>query len=142
MLKQAATCLVFYSLSKTPPIMALFLGHGTSCMVINLNNSRDLNFANVRALLASGRDDIDLELRVTDSGIVFLSEVTGPEQMDGICFRIGEVNMNAHDREFIGPNAAAVTDDGLVDQVLRTIEKNWKNKPLSGFADIEEYRMS
>lgn len=110
-------------------------------VVINLNNPLDLNFANVRALLASGRDDIDLEMRVTDDGVVFLSDVTGPKDMDGICFRIGDMNTTAHAREFIGPNAEAVTDDGLVDQVLRTIEKNWENKPASGVADLEAYRM-
>lgn len=108
-------------------------------MTINLNNPNELNFANVRNLLASGRDDIDLELRVTDGGIVFLSDATGPEQMDGICFRIGEANMNAHDREYIGPSAAAVTDDKLVDQVLRTIAKYWQMKPQSRFAEMEAY---
>lgn len=141
MLRQAAACPVLHSPSETPPIMALFLGHGISCMGINLNNPRDLNFANVRALLASGRDDIDLEVRVTEDGIVVLSEVTGPKDMDGICFRIGDMNTTAHAREFIGPNAEAVTDEGLVDQVLRTIEKNWGNRPASGVADLEAYRM-
>lgn len=91
--------------------------------LINLNKPGDLNFANVRDLLASGRDEIELEIRVTNSGIVFLSEVTGPVDMDEICFRIGDMNMDPHDAEFIGPNAAAVTDDGLVEQVLKTIEK-------------------
>lgn len=110
-------------------------------MVINLNNPRDLNFANVRDLLASGRDDIDLEIRVTDDGVVFLSDVTGSTDLDGICFRIGDMNTTAHAKEFIGPNAEAVTDDGLVDQVLRTIEKNWENRPASGLADLEAYRM-
>jgi hypothetical protein len=108
-------------------------------MTINLTNPNDLTFANVRNLLASGPDDIDLELRVTDSGIVFLSDVTGPERMGGICFRIGEANMKAHDGEFIGQNAAAVNDDGLVDQVLRTIAKNWQLKPQSRFAEMEPY---
>jgi hypothetical protein len=106
-------------------------------MTIDLNKPHDLNFANVRKLLASGRDDIDLEIRVTDSGIVFLSDVTGPEEMEGICFRIGDMNMNANDREFIGPDAAAVTDDILVDRVLRTLAKNWKIKLQSLFADLE-----
>lgn len=59
--------------------------------------------------------------------------------MDGICFRIGDANMNAHDGEFIGPNAAAAKDDGLVDQLLRTIAKNWQIKPQSRFAEMEPY---
>lgn len=108
-------------------------------MTIDLNKPHDLNFANVRKLLASGRDDIDLEIRVTDGGIVFLSDVTGPEEMDGICFRIGGMNMDANDREFIGPDAAAVTDDKLVDQVLRTLAKYWAIKPPSLFAELEAY---
>lgn len=108
-------------------------------MTIDLNNPRDLNFANVRTLLASGRNDIDLEIRVTENGIVFLSDVTGPEEMDGICFRIGEMNANAGDRDFIGPDAAAVTDDKMVDQVLRTLTKNWAIKPGSRFAELEAY---
>jgi hypothetical protein len=108
-------------------------------MTIDLHNPHDLNFANVRKLLASGRDDIDLEIRVTDGGIVFLSEVTGPEEMAGICFRIGQMNMDAGDREYIGPDAAAVTDDKLVDQVLKTLEKYWAIKPISRYADLEAY---
>ena len=108
-------------------------------MTINLNNPNDLTFANVRRLLSAGRDDIDLELRVRDDGIVFLSDVTGPEHMDGICFRIGDANMNAHDKEYIGPDAMAVTDDKLVDQVLRTIAKYWQMKPQSRFAEMEPY---
>ncbi len=108
-------------------------------MTINLNNPGELNRTNVRQLLAAGRDDIDVELRVTDNGIVFLSEVTGPERMGGICFRIGGMNTDAHDTEFIGPNSAAMTDDNLVDQVLRTIAKYWEIKPNSRFADLEPY---
>lgn len=108
-------------------------------MTINLNNAGELNRASVRQLLAGGRDDIDVELRVTDDGIVFLSEVTGPERMGGICFRIGGMNTDAHDREFIGPNAAAMTDDNLVDQVVRTIAKYWEIKPVSRYADLEPY---
>ena len=108
-------------------------------MTINLNNPGELNKTSVRELLATGRDDIDVEIRVTDAGIVFLSTVTGPVQMGGICFRIGGMNTDAHDREYIGPNAASITDDNLVDQVLRTIAKYWEIKPSSRFADLEPY---
>ena len=107
--------------------------------MIDLNNPQDINLDNVRQMLASGRDDIDLELRVTNDGIFFLSEVTVPEDLYGICFRVGDINLTAHAGEFIGPNAEAVNDNRLVDQVLRTIEKNWENKPASGYADLEEY---
>jgi len=108
-------------------------------MTINLNNPGALNFANVRALLASGRSDIELEIRVTHGGIVFLSDVTGPHGMGEICFRITDMNMDPEDAEFVGPNAAAATDDGLVDQVQRTIEKNWKHKPSRRSVDLEPY---
>lgn len=106
-------------------------------MTIDLNNPDNLNYANIRALLASGREDIDLEIRVTDNGIVFLSDVTGPEEMGGICFRIGEMNMDAYDGEFIGANAAAVTDDVLIEQLLKTIKINWKRKLVRRTVSLE-----
>lgn len=120
--------------------MALLFGQPPFQMMIDLNIPNALDFDNVRKFLASGRDDIDMEIRVADDGIAYLSAVTGPTDMDGICFRIGDINMTAHAGEFIGPNAEAVTDDGLVEQVIRTIEKNWKNPPASRLADAEPYR--
>lgn len=108
-------------------------------MNIDLNNPRALTFDSVRDLLASGRTDIELEIRVTHGGIVFLSDVTGPHDLDDICFRITDMNMDPEDAEFVGPDAVAAIDDGLVDQVQRTIEKNWKHKPSGRSVDLEPY---
>jgi hypothetical protein len=119
--------------------MALFAWKWATCMTINLNNLGALNFANVRTLLAAGRTNIELEIRVTHGGIVFLSDVTGPHDLDDICFRITDMNMDLNDAEFVGPNAAAATDDRLVDQVQRTIAKYWKNKPSRPSVDLEPY---
>jgi hypothetical protein len=108
-------------------------------MAINMNDPHTVTFDNVRKLLGSGRTDTELEIRVTHGGDVVLSEITGPEGKDDVCFRIGDMNMNPGDAEFIGPAAAAATDDRLVDQVLTTLEKYWKHKPASGLADLEPY---
>lgn len=107
-------------------------------MKIDLNNPKDFTFANVRKLLASGNAEIDMEVRVTEDGVAFLSEVTGPEQMEGISFRIGDIAMNAGDGDFIGRAAKAATDDKLVDQVFRTLKKYWSN-PGSTCVDVEAY---
>ncbi len=108
-------------------------------MNIDLNDPQALTIANVRALLASGRTDIELEIRVTLEGKVFLSDVIGPHGMEGILFRITDMMMDPDDAEFVGPNAAAASDDGLVRQVLDTLEKNWKHKPSRRSVDLEPY---
>lgn len=107
-------------------------------MKINLQNPQEFTFANVRKMLASGNAEIDMEVRVTKDGFAFLSEVTGPEQMEGISFRISDIAMNAGDGDFIGPAARATTDDKLVDQVFRTLKNYWPN-PGSTCVDVEAY---
>jgi hypothetical protein len=108
-------------------------------MNIDLNDPQALTIANVRAFLASGRTNIELEIRVTLEGNVFLSDVIGQRHMDGILFRITDMMIDPADAEFIGPNAAAASNDGLVRQVLDTLEKNWKHKPSRPSVDLEPY---
>jgi hypothetical protein len=104
-------------------------------MQIDLNNQHDFAFSNVRKLLASGRNDIDMQVRVSRDGIAFLSDVTGADEIDEVSFRLHTMDAG---NEFIGPSAEAASDDIVVAQVYRRLKNNWPN-PTSAHADVEPY---
>ncbi|MGO2201221.1 hypothetical protein [Pseudomonas helleri] len=52
---------------------------------IDLNN-RTFTLDDVRQLIASKDDSVDRQLRVTDDGIAYISDITGAEHKDGLSF--------------------------------------------------------
>lgn len=91
-------------------------------MKIDLTNPTNFVLENVRALLASGDNDIDIQLRVTMDGIAFLSDITGPERRDGLLFRLETWDAEGN---HVGPKAAA--DDEWVNRIYECLKKNWPN---------------
>lgn len=99
-------------------------------MELDLNQPDALSVENVRAFLASGDDTQDTQLRVSLSGKVFLQQVTGPEELDGILFRFETWDAG---NENVG--SAAAQKEDWVKAIRATLDRNWPN-PTSFCPDI------
>jgi len=89
-------------------------------MKIDLTDPLNFTLENVRALLASGDNDIDMQLRVTIDGIAFLSSRTGPEHRDRLLFRLEPWDAGG---SHVGSHAAG--DDEWVKRIYESLKKNW-----------------
>lgn len=89
-------------------------------MEINLNNQKEFTIENVKALIASGDDSINTQFRVTDDGLLFISEVVGNKELDGILFRF-ETNVAGH----VGEGASK--NNLWVERIFTALTDNWPN---------------
>lgn len=90
-------------------------------MEFDLTQPDALSFENVQALLASGNDNRDTQLRVDRSGRLYLKEATGPEDLhEEFLFRFHTWDARSGS---VGPDAAR--DVEWVRQVLEKLQRNW-----------------
>lgn len=107
-------------------------------MQIDLNNPRDFTFDNVRKLLASGRNDRDMQVRVNKDGIAFLSTLIAAEKIEDLAFRLHTMDAG---NDFIGPEAKAAKDPVHVAQVFYCLKRNWPTR-VSAEVDVEPYEFT
>ena len=89
-------------------------------MQVDLTNATEFTEANIAALLASGDDSFDSQLRVTNHGIAFISKSIGAEDKEGILFRLETWDAGEN---HIGPDS--VKDAEWVSKVYKCLKKNW-----------------
>jgi hypothetical protein len=99
-------------------------------MQIDLNDPAALTIEAVRGLLASKDDSQDRQLRVSNDGIVYLSDTVGNEDIDNLAFRLETWDAG---NSYCG--AAAAADDKWVNEVFKNLKKNWPN-PKSKYIDF------
>ena len=99
-------------------------------MQIDLNTPDGLTVDAVRQLLASASDDVHNQLRVTKSGIAYLSTVTGGQDIDGLLFRL---ETWAKGSGYLGNVAAS--DEVWVMQIFNALKDNWPN-PSDDYIDV------
>lgn len=82
----------------------------------------------VRRLLASKENDRDIQLRISDAGLAYLEEATGPEKLEGVHCR-GETWDAGND--YCGVRAAQNTE--WVERIYRALGRNWPQRKSSTF---------
>lgn len=88
-----------------------------------------LTIEQLRDLIASGDDSHANQIRIKKDGEIFISSLTGAQQLDGIIGRFE--TFDAHNG-YIGPKAAA--DAEYVQRMFNAIQA-WKKSPRS-YIDI------
>lgn len=100
-------------------------------MQIDLNNPDNLTQDAVRQMLAAASDEVHTQLRVTRSGLAYISSgVVGGAQIDDLLFRL---ETWAAGSGYVGKVAAA--DEVWVMQVFNALKQNWPNPPFD-YIDI------
>ncbi|AZD21396.1 hypothetical protein SAMN04489802_4426 [Pseudomonas chlororaphis] len=100
-------------------------------MQIDLNNPDALTFEAVRQLLASASDEVHTQLRVTKTGIAYISSgVVGGAEIDGLLFRL---ETWAAGSGYVG--LVAASDEVWVTQILNALKQNWPKPPFD-YIDI------
>ena len=96
--------------------------------MLNLNGAYTTD--DVANLLASKDDSQDRQLRVTTSGIAFLSDAVGNTNIEGLAFRFETWNAG---NSYTGQ--AAAEDPRFVARIEAALRKNWP-KPTNTFLDL------
>ncbi|WP_300627206.1 hypothetical protein [Pseudomonas sp.] len=100
-------------------------------MQIDLNNPENLTLAAVRQLIASANDDEHNQLRVSKTGIAYISSgVVGGADIGGLLFRLETWSKGSG---YVGNVAAS--DEVWVVQIFNALKQNWP-KPSSDYIDI------
>ena len=95
-------------------------------MQIDLNNPEGFTLCAVRQLLASASDDVHTQLRVSKTGIAYISSgVVGGVDIDGLLFRL---ETWAAGSGYVGKVAAS--DEVWVMQIFNALKDNWPNPPF------------
>ena|SRR2546422_117185 len=98
-------------------------------MTLNLNESENFTIERVRQFIASCDDSVHRQIRVTDGGIVFISDTVGASHTEGIAFCL---------ESFIAGNdyfgAKASRDDKWVGRIHAALKNNWPH-PSSPYID-------
>lgn len=99
---------------------------------IDLNNPESLTLMAVRQLIASASDDEHTQLRVTKSGIAYISsgKAVGGVDIDGLLFRL---ETWAKGSGYVGNVAAS--DEVWVMQIFNALKENWPT-PRFDYIDI------
>jgi hypothetical protein len=98
-------------------------------MKLDLKNSAQFTLENVRALIASEDDSVNRQLRVTKSGLAFLSDSIALENLDDIAFRFETWVQGA---DYVG--IAASQDETWVSRIYEALKQNWPN-PTNTYID-------
>ena len=100
-------------------------------MQIDLSNPEGFTLGAVRQLLASASDDVHTQLRVTKTGIAYISSgVVGGVDIDGLLFRL---ETWAAGSGYVGKVAAS--DEVWVMQIFNALKDNWPN-PSFDYIDV------
>jgi hypothetical protein len=96
---------------------------------IDLNNPNEFTLENVRQLIRAGDVNRNSQIRVRNDGTAYLSYVVGNQQLEGLQFRLETFSAGSG---YVGIQASE--DDAWIEQVFRSLERNWSNK-RSGYID-------
>lgn len=100
-------------------------------MQIDLKTQGSLTLEAVRQLLASASDDEHTQLRVTQSGIAYISSgIVGGTDIEGLLFRL---ETWAKGSGYVGP--VATSDAVWVMQIFNALQQNWPN-PTFDYIDV------
>ena len=99
-------------------------------MTINLNDPKQVTLENVCKFIASVDDSIDRQIRVTDGGIVFISDTFGGDNIEGILFRVETFHRGGG---HFGQNAAK--EDKWVKRIHAMLKRHWPT-PGAAYIDI------
>lgn len=91
---------------------------------------RTITLEQFRQLIANGDDKHDNQIRVTKSGMVYLSDIVGADQLDGIAFRFE--TFDAYN-DYIGK--AASEDDSFVKPLFNALKGNWEKGCIHTYVD-------
>ncbi|SIO66910.1 hypothetical protein SAMN05443247_11527 [Bradyrhizobium erythrophlei] len=97
--------------------------------MINLNKPETFTIETVRELIASKDDSQRRQLRVSEDGVVYLSDAIGNLELDGVRFAL---TTWLEGNDYVG--AAAAKDDKWVKSVHDTVEMHW-NKGTRGVTE-------
>ncbi|MEY9726266.1 hypothetical protein [Bradyrhizobium yuanmingense] len=89
--------------------------------MINLNDPKTFTIDAVRELIASKDDSKPRQLRVAEDGTVYLSDVIGNLELDGVRFALVTWLQG---NDYVGAKAAR--DDKWVGAVYKTIDHHWR----------------
>ena len=98
-------------------------------MQLDLTQPGALTSAAVAELLGSKDDSQHRQLRVSMSGIAYLSDEVGASSLDDVLFRFETWDMG---NDYVG--AAAAQDPEWVEKIRKALEANWP-KPSSSYLD-------
>lgn len=99
-------------------------------MEINLSDPQSLTLENVKKLISSGVDETHTQLRVSKSGIAYLSKSVSNEDVEDIAFRL-EIWLAGNN--YVGNEAAA--DEVWVTKIFNCLKSSWPT-PKSSFIDL------
>jgi len=109
--------------------LSTLIGESDSNIEIDLNNPNEFTLENVRQLIKDGDDTRNSQIRVRNDGIAYLSYVVGNQQLEGLQFRLETFQAG---NGYVGIQASE--DEQWIEQVFRTLERNWSSK-RSGYVD-------
>lgn len=92
-------------------------------------NSQSFTLDGVRKLLSSKEDSADCQLRVTNDGIAYLSDVVDATGKEALSFRLESWDEG---NNYVGQ--AASEDDEWVARIYKCLQKNWPI-PASSYID-------
>jgi len=98
-------------------------------MEINLNDPNDFTRENLKKLIASKDDSKNRQLRVTDKGFLYLSDVVGNKELEGVQFRLETLAANTG---HVGIEASE--DEFWIGKLYEVIKKNWPS--VGGYQDV------
>jgi len=95
-------------------------------MLIDLNDPTALTMDSVKLLLASKDDSCHRQLRVSKSGIAYLSDDAGARNLEEVLFRLETWDAG---NSYCG--VAAANDDSWAERVFNALKTNWPNSHSS-----------
>lgn len=102
---------------------------GDELMQVNLNDPNEFTIENIRQLIASKDDSNHRQLRVTKSGIAYLSDEVGADNTADLAFRF---ETWCQGNGYCGLEAS--NDDSWVNKVFGWLKENWPH-PKSSYID-------
>lgn len=96
-------------------------------MYLDLN--KHYTYSDVANLIASKDDSSSRQLRVSTTGIAYISDEVGADNLDGVLFRLETWDSG---NDYVGYAAAA--DQNWVSNIYDVLKKNWPN-PVSSYID-------
>jgi len=98
-------------------------------MQIDIHNPDDFTLENIRLLIASKDDSENRQIRVSNMGMIYLSDVTGYQQLDDVAFRLESL---AYGTDHVGEKAAL--DDSWVTRIYNALNE-WRTDPYTTYSD-------
>ncbi|MBC54496.1 MAG: hypothetical protein CMQ34_11745 [Gammaproteobacteria bacterium] len=100
-------------------------------MKVNLEDPDSFTLENVRKLIASKDDSEHRQIRVTKTGVAFLSDEVGNINTDGLAFRLETFSAG---NGYTGEEASK--DEDWVKRVYKALSDNWPESRFGSYVDV------